>query len=327
MQHVSLRAIARAGLLDVTLVVPGRDGRALHELLRRRAHRRTVRLQRRHDLGRAGDEPGAVAGHRRALAQRLEDDHARAVGRLECRRRRLVEPELRVRLVRADDEVVALGGLGEFVVELARRDRARRIVRVVDPDERHVVVELVESGEEAVLTPQRQRLHARSGEERAALVHRVRRLAERHDAPAGAEHLREGEDRLLRAVGRHDLGLGVDGDAEAPVEPACRSLAQFGQPLCERIRRSLGQCVDEGLANHRIGGFVRVALTEVDHLDSGRQEPPPLLLEPRERIHGHLGQDRIDHERNLASVSYTACRFAIGICSSCRCAYAVAPGP
>ena len=54
---------------------------------------------------------------------------------------------------------------------------------------------------------------------------------------------------------------------------------------------------------------------------------PPLFLESREGIDGHLGQHRVDHERNLARVSYTACRFAIGTCSSCRCAYAVAPGP
>ena len=118
------------------------------------------------------------------LLKRLEDDDARAVDRLQRRRRRLVEPQLRVRLVRADDEVVALGRLRELVVELARRDRAGRVVRVVDPDERDVVVELVEIGEEAVLAPQRQRLHPGSGEERAPLVHRVRRLAERHHAPA-----------------------------------------------------------------------------------------------------------------------------------------------
>ena len=226
-----------------------------------------------------------------------------------------------------DHEVLALRRLRELVVELARRDRAGRVVRVVDPDERDVVVELREIRQEAVLAAQRQRLHPSSGEERAALVHRVRRLAERHHAPAGSEHLGEREDRLLRAVGRHDLRVGVDRDAEAPLEPAGRRLAQLGQALREGIRRPFRQRLDERLPDQRVGRLVRIALAEVDHVHAGRQKPPPLLLEPRERVHRHLGQHRIDHERNLASVSYTACRFAIGICSSCRCAYAVAPGP
>ena len=200
-------------------------------------------------------------------------------------------------------------------------------MRVIDPEERDVVVQLAEIRQEAALPAERQRPHLRSGEERAALVHRIRRLAERHHAAARSEHLREREDRLLRAVRRHDLALGVDRDAEPPLEPARRGVAQLGQSLGERIGRALRQRVDERAADHGVGRLVRIALAEVDHLDSGREQPPPLLLEPRERIDGHLRQDRIDHERNLASVSYTACRFAIAICSSCRCAYAVAPGP
>ena len=58
-------------------------------------------------------------------------------------------------------------------------------MRVVDPDERDVVVERVEIGQEAVLARERQRLHPGAGEERAALVHRVRGLAVRHDALLG----------------------------------------------------------------------------------------------------------------------------------------------
>ena len=51
-QHVALRAVARARLLDVALVVPGDDRGALHELLRRRSDGRPVRLQRGDDLRR-----------------------------------------------------------------------------------------------------------------------------------------------------------------------------------------------------------------------------------------------------------------------------------
>ena len=240
--------------------------------------------------------------------------------------RRLVEPQLRVRLVRADDEVVALGRLGELVVELARRHRSGRVVRVVDPDERDVVVELREIRQEAVLAPQRKRLHSCPGEERAALVYGVGRLAERDDAACGLEHLREREDRLLRAVRRHDLRIGIDRDAEAPLDPPGGGVAKLGQSLRERIRRALRQRLDERVADHRIGRLVRIALAEIDHLDPRREQPPPLLLEPRERVRGHLRQHRVDHERNLVSVSYTACRFAIGICSSCRWATPSHPG-
>src|SRR4029079_17593367 len=153
------------------LVVPGDDGSPLYELLWRRSDRRAVRLQRGDDLGRAGDESGAVARHGRPLAQRLEDDRARPIDGLESRGRWLVEPELRVRLIRADEKIVTLGCLGERVVEFARRDGTGRVVRVIHPEERDVVVELREIRQEPVLAPQWQRLHPGAGEERAALVH------------------------------------------------------------------------------------------------------------------------------------------------------------
>ena len=233
----------------------------------------------------------------------MERDDARAIRHLQRRRRRLVEPELRVRLVGRDDEVVPLGRLRELLVELERSDGAGRVVRIVDPHERDVVVELAEIREKAVLAPQRQRPHRRAREDRAALVDRIRRLAERDDLPADVEHLGEGEDRLLRAVRRHDLRVRVDGDAEAPLEPARGGGAQLRQALRERIRRALGQRVDERLPDHRIGRLVRIALPEVDHVDAGREQTPLLLLEPHERIRRHLGQHGIDrHERNLASL-------------------------
>ena len=327
-QHVALGAIARACLLDVAFVVPRHDRRTLDELLRRRSDRRAVRLQRRDDLRRRGDEARAIAGHRRALAERVERDDARAIRDLEGRGRRLVEPELRVRLVRRDDEVVPLGRLRELLVERERCDGPGRVVRVVDPHERYVVVELIEIRKKALVAAQWQCPHCCAREHSPALVDRICRLTERDDLPADVEHLGEGEDRLLRAVGRDNLGVRVDGDAEAAIKPARGGSAQLRQPLCERIRRALGQRVDERLPDHRIGRLVRIALPEVDHVDAGREQAPLLLLEPHEGVRRHLGQDRVDrHERNLASVSYAVCRFATGICSSTLCAYAVAPGP
>ena len=123
---------------------------------------------------------------------------------------------------------MTLGRLGELVVELARRHRSGRVVRVIDPDQRDVVVELREIRQEPVLAPQGNRLHSCPGEAGTAFVHGVGRLAERHDATRGLEDLREREDRLLRPVRRHDLRLRIDRDAEAPLEPPGGGAAKLG---------------------------------------------------------------------------------------------------
>jgi hypothetical protein len=135
----------------VALVVPRDDGRALDELLRRGAHRWPVCLECGDHVGRRGHEAGAIARHRRALAQRLEDDRPRAVARLERRDRRLVEPQLGVGLVRGDVEVALRRGFREPLVEVERCKRAGRIVRIVHPDDRGVVRDPVDVGEKAVV--------------------------------------------------------------------------------------------------------------------------------------------------------------------------------
>ena len=251
--------------------------------------------------GRRRDEARPVAGHRRSLAQRLKDDHAGAVSDLQGGHRRLVEPELRVRLVGGDHEVVPRRQLGELLVELERCHRAGWIVRIVHPDDRGVVVERAQVGEEAVLPQQRQRPHARSGKERAALVDRIRRLAEHDDALRRVriyKHLGEREDRLLGPVRRDQLRVGVELDTEAACAPAGRSLTELRQTGCERIRRTLGQSVDERLPDHRVGRLVGIALAEVDHLDAPRDERPARLLEPDERVGRHLRERGRDPDRH-----------------------------
>ena len=79
--------VRRPRPLDVLLVAPGDDRRALHELLRCRADVRAELLQRRDELGVAGDEARAVAGHRRALRERVEDRQVRPVRRAGAPRR------------------------------------------------------------------------------------------------------------------------------------------------------------------------------------------------------------------------------------------------
>ena len=60
-QRLPLAPVGVARPLDVLLVVPRYDRRALHELLRRGADRRPVLLQRGDHVGAGGDEARAVA--------------------------------------------------------------------------------------------------------------------------------------------------------------------------------------------------------------------------------------------------------------------------
>ena len=75
-------------VLDVRLVAPRGDRRALHERLRRHAERRAHLLHRRDQQRVAGDEPRAVARHRRALGERVEREHVRRIVDLQHRRGR-----------------------------------------------------------------------------------------------------------------------------------------------------------------------------------------------------------------------------------------------
>ena len=275
-----------------------------------RSRVRTVRLQRSDHLGRRRHKPRAVAGHRRPLAQGLEDDDATPVRRLQCGRRRLAEPELGVRLVGRDHKIMPRREARELVVERQRRDRSGRVVRIVDPEDRRPVERRrrnrVEIWKKVVIPQQRHRLHIRPRKQRAAFVHRIRRLAVQHEPLVGPgidEHLGQREDRLLRSVRRNDLRVGIEHDAEAACTPVRSGRAQLRQPLRERIRRALRHRRDEGLSDHRIGRLVRVALAEVDHPDAFGDEPPARLLETDERIRRHRGERGRDPNRHRWTVS------------------------
>ena len=117
------------------LVVPGHDGRALHEFLRRRADRRPELLQRSDQLRIGGDETGAVARHRGPFAQGVEDGDVPELPHLEAGVGREVEPELRVRLVTGEQELVRARKLGEPLEKGEWRHRPRGVVGIVDPDD------------------------------------------------------------------------------------------------------------------------------------------------------------------------------------------------
>jgi hypothetical protein len=217
----------------VLLVGPRDDGRALDERLRRRPDSWTELLQGGDHTVVSGHEPGPISGHGRPLAERVEGDDVPASS-FERRRRRLLEPELRVRLVRREQEVVRVRQLGQPVVEAARRGGSSRVVGVVDPDDRRLLPRLLadrrEVGEEVVLRQQRHGGDTSVREQRTALVHRVGRIGDEHEVLAADgvdDDLCEREDRLLAAVRRDDLPVRVDVDTEAASEPGGDRRAQL----------------------------------------------------------------------------------------------------
>ena len=167
-----------------------------------------------------------------------------------------------------------------------------RVVRVADPERGQLVprVERFEVGQPARLLAQRHRQHARACEQRAALVHRVRRLGHGDDAALADRDLREREDRLLRAERRHDLAR-ADRDAVAALDPRRDRLAQLGQPGRTRVRRQLADPGHQRVADERGRHLARVADTEVDHVDPTPPRVGAPLVEPCERVLLEAGED------------------------------------
>src|SRR3954447_3807711 len=137
---VALGRVPRAGLDDVLLVGPRDRRRPLHERRRRGPDVGAIALQGGDQLGVAGGEAGAVAGHRGALGERVEGDDVRQVAGLQHARRRVaLEPQLGVRLVAGEDEPVRAGERGGALEERARRGGRGRVVGRVQPQQRDAV--------------------------------------------------------------------------------------------------------------------------------------------------------------------------------------------
>src|SRR5581483_2924419 len=165
-ERLALPRVHGPDVVDVPVVRVGGDPRPLDELLRRRADAGAEGAERVADFGRRADEAAAVAGHRRTLRERVEDDDGSAVRHLQGGRRPLAEPELGIRLVGADEEAVLPRTGCELLVERERRRRAGRVRRVARPEEGELVpaVERVEVRKPRPLRPQRHADDLRAGE-------------------------------------------------------------------------------------------------------------------------------------------------------------------
>jgi hypothetical protein len=307
-QDVALGGVPRAGLDHVLLVAPRRDRRALDELLGHGPDVRAIALERGDQLRVAGGEPEPVAGHRRALGERVERDDVGAVGDLQRAGRGVArEPQLGVRLVAGQDEAVRAGQGGGALVEGERGGDGRRVVRRVEPEDRDAVpVDRVEVGQPAVPWREAQLGHlGGAGEHRATGRHRVARGGDRDPRARAADDLRQAEDRLLGAERRDDLRVRVEAGAEAALDPPGDDLAQLGQARGLRVAEH-GRGLD-GLGERAAdeGGrlLARLARAEVDHVDAAGERGLLGLVEADERVGRQAGEDRAQPHAKRSSVS------------------------
>ena len=271
--------VASALLVDVPLVAEGRDHGGLHR--RRDDHAEVLAHggELVDDRGVAGDEAGTVAGHVRALGQRLHGQQAGDVAvvdrRVEDRACRGVVGELGVALVRGEDRAVLLGEAHPAAQQFERGDGAVGVGGRVDPDEPRGAGDLVRIV--AALGPG-------AGHEGAHLVGRVGDPGQ-DDGVAGAERQQRGQpaDELLRADGGRHVVLAELDAAPATPQIGDDRLAQRRRAPHGRIAGGLGGGL-EGLADDPGRGVDGRADGQVDDapLVGAGQGPRPGQRVPRE---------------------------------------------
>ena len=185
---------------------------------------------------------------------------------------------------------------GELLVERERRDRAGRVVRVADPEERDLVpgVERVEIRQPAVRSSRSGTRHdLAAGEERAALVDRIA------PAPgsrrAASRRARSARTRRSPPSSRASARSRSPGRRATPkrrsIQPAI-AVAQLGQAGRARVGRDRLDRREQRLADERRRHLARVAHAEVDQRRCRARARLGLpVVEARERVLRELGED------------------------------------
>ena len=280
--------------------------------------------------GSPATKPGAVAGHRRALGQRVEHRDVRPVAELERGLAgRVAEVQLGVRLVAGQHEPVpARQGRG-LRVELERSGRARRVVRVVEPQDRHARPVDARRGPAASRPP-------RAAAARRSPCPRTARRGRRPGTRAAGSTTWSPPNTCASpktASLEPSVGMTcVSGSSAAPKRrPAHAAIAarSSGRPDGARVRRERLDRGRQRLPDERRGLLARLTHAEVDDLGAGRTQPRAGGLQPHERVRAEAVEDggELDHVP-YASRTRWACRSrSIPIPSPRWWAWDVSPGP
>ena len=277
----SRRAGARLAVEGARLVEPSvgftQPSRGAELKRARRAVRRERidRAQRAHRLRWAVHEADARPREAVALRERVHRDAAPAevLARPSWRRPRVAEPELLVRLVAEQPEVVPRGDARHRGERLGRQDAARRVVRRVDVERRRA---RRDRALERLFDVEARLVEAR--EERHLHGHRA---ARREDAPRerpigrGQQDLVAWIEQRLRddrepagAAVRHLHELAVDGGSAARAQALDDGVEQHGLALDRRVVVQAYVLARELRLGPHHGGRIEVGVPDLQRVDA-----------------------------------------------------------
>ena len=189
-----------------------------------------------------------------------------------------------------DEDLVLARELYDLLEEALGRDRARRVVRVVDEHQARPCEvagrELLEIGREATLRLERQQDGFRAGEQRPAGIDGITGVGYERDVARVQEGKAEVVEALLGADRGDHLRSRVDLDVEAAAVEAGQGCPELLTPPVRRVvvRAGIGHGGLHGLDHVGEGRVVGVADSEVDHVDPGGALFRHLLLELGELV-------------------------------------------
>ena len=211
----------------------------------------------------------------------------------------LVHVEIDVRLVADEEESMLLRQRGELFVMLARRTRARGILRIVVEDDRRAPPirrgHRIQVRQETAVRGERQRARHPPGEEDRPLVDGVGRIRVPAERPGWIEHReRKVEERLLRSLARNDFAIRVHRQPEAPLQVARDRLSQLRNAPDGRILGDVRHSVLERLADERGSRLARIADAEVVDGTAALERGLPLRVGLFLQIPGEPVEQRVE---------------------------------